>query len=49
MIYQRFKTRRQVNSEPKTETSTVMTSNIETPVNVGLGLYVHQNTPGKNL
>ena len=42
MIYQSFKTRRQVNYEPKTETSRVMTSNIETPLNVGLGLYVHQ-------
>ena len=38
MIYQSFKTRRQVNYEPKTETSRVMTSNIETPLNVGLGL-----------
>ena len=42
MIYRSFKTRRQVNSEPKTETSRVMTSNTETPLNVGLGLYVHQ-------
>ena len=42
MIYQSFKTRRQVNYEPKTETSRVTTSNTETPVNVGLGLYVHQ-------
>ena len=49
MIYQSFKTRRQVNSEPKTETSTVMTSNIETPLNIGLGLYVHQKTRSKNL
>ena len=49
MIYQSFKTRRQVNYEPKTETSRVMTSNIETPLNVGLGLYVHQKTRSKNL
>ena len=49
MIYQSFKTRRQVNYEPKTETSRVMTSNIETPLNVGLGLYVHQKAHSKNL
>ena len=49
MIYQSFKTRRQVNYEPKTETSRVMTSNIETPLNVGLGLYMHQKTRSKNL
>ena len=47
MIYQSFKTRRQVNYEPKTETSRVMTSNIETPLNVGLGLYFHQTTRSK--
>ena len=47
MIYQSFKTRRQVNYEPKTETSRVMTSNIETPLNVGLGLYLHQKTRSK--
>ena len=44
---QSFKTRRQVNYEPKTETSRVMTSNIETPLNVGLGLYLHQKTRSK--
>ena len=49
MIYQSVKTRRQVNYEPKTETSRVMTSTIETPLNVGLGLYVHQKTCSKNL
>ena len=49
MIYQSFQTRRQVNFEPKTETSRVMTSNIETTSNVGLGLYVHQKTRSKNL
>ena len=38
MIYQSFKTIRQENYEPKTETSRVMTSNIETSLNVGLGL-----------
>ena len=50
-IYQSFKVRRQVNYEPKTETSTVITSNIETPLNVGLGLGldVHQKTRSKNL
>ena len=47
MIYQSFKTRRQVNYEPKTNTSRVMTSNIETPLNVGLGLYLHQKTRSK--
>ena len=46
MIYQSFKTRRQVNYEPNTETSRVMT---DTPLNVGLGLYVHQKIHSKNI
>ena len=33
----------------KSETSRVMTSSIETPLNVGLALYVHQKTRSKNL
>ena len=33
----------------KTETSRVMTSNIETPLNVGLGIYMHQKNRSKNL
>ena len=41
IVTQSLKARRQVNYEPKTETSRVTTSNIETPLNVGLGLYVH--------
>ena len=49
MIYQSFKTRRQVNYERKTKTSRIMTSNTETPLNVGLGLYVHQETCSENL
>ena len=49
MIYQSFKTRTQVNYEPKTETSRVMTTNIETPLNDALGLYVHQKSRSKNL
>ena len=49
MIYQSFNTRRQVNYESKMETSRLMTSNIEKPLNVGLGLYVHQKTRSKNL
>ena len=50
MIYQSFKTGRQVKYEPKAETSRVMTSNIETPLNVGLGLYVHRkNSQEKSL
>ena len=47
MIYQSFKTRRQVKYEPKVETSGAMTSNIETPFSVGLGLYLHQKTRSK--
>ena len=47
MIYQSFKIRRQVKYEPKVETSRVMTSNIETSLNVGLGLYLHQKTRNK--
>ena len=41
IVTQSLKARKQVNYEPKTETSRVTTSNIETPLNVGLGLYVH--------
>ena len=48
IIYQSFQTRRQVNYQSKTETSRVITSNIETPLNVGLFLYVHQKTRSKN-
>ena len=47
MIYQSFKTRRQVKYQPKVGTSRVITSNIETPLNVGLGLYLHQKTRSK--
>ena len=37
MIYRNFKSSRQVNYKPKTESDRVMHSNIETPLNVVLG------------
>ena len=41
MIYQNFKSSRQLNYKLNTEDHRAMHSNIETPSNVGLGLYVH--------
>ena len=44
MIYQNFKSSRLVNYKPNTESDRIMHSSIETHINVGLGLYVHQKT-----
>ena len=49
MIIQLFKTRRQVNCQAVEESNRGMYQNIETPLSVGLGLYIHQRTRSKEL
>ena len=49
MIIQLFKTRRQVNYQAVEESNRGMYQNIETPLSVGLGLYIHQRTRSKEL
>ena len=49
LVMQSFKTSRQVRYEGKAESNRGMNSTIETPLSVGIGLYIHQKTRSKEI
>ena len=49
LVMQSFKTSRQVRYEGKAESTRGMNSTIETPLSVGIGLYIRQRTRSKEI